>query len=411
MKNHSYDIIIIGGGIAGLYTGYNILQKYPNKSFIILEKNKKKFLGGRMGNHTFYGEKVVIGAGVGRKKKDKLLVQLINELCIKYHEFKVMINYADSVKRINVKDVIEKLKKIYESKISISKPKPQTFKEFAEPILGKEDYKNFLISSGYTDYENEDIRDTLYNYGMDDNIPGWAGLSIPWDELINTLCKKIGTENIKTNKNVISIKKPNNIYQVKTDKGIIYSAQTVIIATPINVLKKLLPMTTPPPIYNEIHGQPFLRVYGKFSKSSCEILKSLIPVQTVVNGPLHKIIPINSEKGIYMIAYSDNKDALFLEKHTANIKKNRLFFTKLLEKAFDLQQNTLKLISMIHFFWPIGTHYYDPLSNAYTSRDEFIKDAQNPMKNLYVVGEMISNNQGWTEGALESVKEIFHSDI
>ena len=83
----------------------------------------------------------------------------------------------------------------------------------------------------------------------------------------------------------------------------------------------------------------------------------------------------------------------------------------MLEKAFDLPQNTLKLISMIHFFWRIGTHYYDPLSNAYTSRDEFIKDAQNPMKNLYVVGEMISNNQGWTEGALESVKEIFHSDI
>jgi len=43
MKNHSYDIIIIGGGIAGLYTGYNILQKYPNKSFVILEKNKKNF--------------------------------------------------------------------------------------------------------------------------------------------------------------------------------------------------------------------------------------------------------------------------------------------------------------------------------------------------------------------------------
>ena len=114
MKNHSYDIIIIGGGIAGLYTAYNILQKYPNKSFVILEKNKRKFLGGRMGNHIFYGEKVVIGAGIGRKKKDKLLVQLINELGIKYHEFKVMINYADSVKRINVKDVIEKLKKIYE---------------------------------------------------------------------------------------------------------------------------------------------------------------------------------------------------------------------------------------------------------------------------------------------------------
>ncbi len=410
MKN-SYDIIIIGGGIAGLYTGYNILQKYPNKSFVILEKNKKKFLGGRMGNHTFYGEKVVIGAGIGRKNKDKLLIQLLNELGVKYHEFKVMINYADSVKRINVKNVIEKLKEIYESKISLSKPKPQTFKEFAEPQLGKEDYQNFLISSGYTDYENEDIRDTLYNYGMDDNMPGWTGLSIPWDELIHRLCKKIGKENIKTNKNVVSIKRLNNIYQMKTDRGRIYSAQTVIIATPIDKLKKLLPMTTIPSIYNEIHGQPFLRVYGKFAKSSCEILKGLITAQTVVSGPLHKIIPINPEKGVYMIGYSDNKDALFLEKHTANTKKNRLFFTRLIEKAFNLPPNTLKLISMIHFFWPIGTHYYDPLSNAYTSRNEFIENAQNPMKNLYVVGEMISNNQGWTEGALESVKAILHSDI
>ena len=411
MKNHSYDIIIIGGGIAGLYTGYNILQKYPNKSFVILEKNKKKFLGGRMGNHTFYGEKVVIGAGIGRKNKDKLLIQLLNELGVKYHEFKVMINYADSVKRINVKNVIEKLKEIYESKISLSKPKPQTFKEFAEPQLGKEDYQNFLTSSGYTDYENEDIRDTLYNYGMDDNVPGWTGLSIPWDELIHRLCKKIGKENIKTNKNVVSIKRLNNIYQMKTDRGRIYSAQTVIIATPIDKLKKLLPMTTIPSIYNEIHGQPFLRVYGKFAKSSCEILKGLITAQTVVNGPLHKIIPINPEKGVYMIGYSDNKDALFLEKHTANTKKNRLFFTRLIEKAFNLPPNTLKLISMIHFFWPIGTHYYDPLSNAYTSRNEFIENAQNPMKNLYVVGEMISNNQGWTEGALESVKAILYSDI
>jgi hypothetical protein len=246
---------------------------------------------------------------------------------------------------------------------------------------------------------------------MDDNVPGWTGLSIPWDELIHRLCKKIGKENIKTNKNVVSIKRLNNIYQMKTDRGRIYSAQTVIIATPIDKLKKLLPMTTIPSIYNEIHGQPFLRIYGKFAKSSCDILKGLITAQTVVNGPLHKIIPINPEKGVYMIGYSDNKDALFLEKHTANTKKNRLFFTRLIEKAFNLPPNTLKLISMIHFFWPIGTHYYDPLSSAYTSRNEFIKNAQNPMKNLYVVGEMISNNQGWTEGALESVKAILHSDI
>jgi monoamine oxidase len=30
------------------------------------------------------------------------------------------------------------------------------------------------------------------------------------------------------------------------------------------------------------------------------------------------------------------------------------------------------------------------------------------MKNIYVVGEMISHKQGWTEGALESVEKIIN---
>ena len=31
------------------------------------------------------------------------------------------------------------------------------------------------------------------------------------------------------------------------------------------------------------------------------------------------------------------------------------------------------------------------------------------MKNMYVIGEAFSNNQGWTEGALESVNNIIHN--
>ena len=38
-----YDIIIIGSGIAGLYAAYNIKKTSPNTSFLILEKNKKKY--------------------------------------------------------------------------------------------------------------------------------------------------------------------------------------------------------------------------------------------------------------------------------------------------------------------------------------------------------------------------------
>ena len=68
-----YDIIIIGSGISGLYAAYNIQKMSPSTSFIILEKHKQKWIGGRTNNDMFYGTQLVTGAGVGRKKKDKLL--------------------------------------------------------------------------------------------------------------------------------------------------------------------------------------------------------------------------------------------------------------------------------------------------------------------------------------------------
>ena len=93
-KKHSYDIIIIGSGIAGLYSAYNIQRLAPNKSFLVLEKYKKNWIGGRINNEEFYGTTVVTGAGIGRKDKDHLLQALLKELHIEYTDFKLDVNYA-----------------------------------------------------------------------------------------------------------------------------------------------------------------------------------------------------------------------------------------------------------------------------------------------------------------------------
>jgi hypothetical protein len=66
----------------------------------------------------------------------------------------------------------------------------------------------------------------------------------------------------------------------------------------------------------------------------------------------------------------------------------------------------LKIIAIKDFYWPIGTHYYEPLPNNFKNRKEFIKKAQTPLPGMVVVGEMISMNQGWTQGALESVDAV-----
>ena len=66
MSDKYYDIIIIGSGMAGLYSAYNILKMSPNTSFLILEKHKKQWIGGRTSNETFYGTQIVTGAGIAQ---------------------------------------------------------------------------------------------------------------------------------------------------------------------------------------------------------------------------------------------------------------------------------------------------------------------------------------------------------
>jgi protoporphyrinogen oxidase len=62
-----YDIIIVGSGMSGLYSAYNIKKTSPKTTFLILEKYNKQWLGGRTSNEVFYGTEIVTGAGIGRK--------------------------------------------------------------------------------------------------------------------------------------------------------------------------------------------------------------------------------------------------------------------------------------------------------------------------------------------------------
>jgi hypothetical protein len=418
------DHIIIGAGIAGLYAAYQL--KRQNKSFIILEKSSKKDIGGRMGSPLFHGTRVAKGAGVGRKRKDKLLIQLLDELKVPYTEYKSRHQYADTISPdCNVKETFLYLKHSYENSKEFifrrsgtrgggageprfpahsyenSNHKSDTFKGFAEPLLGKRQYQHFITCVGYTDYENEDVESTLYDYGFDDNYLNWTGLSIPWDVLLTRLIETIGAHNIHHNTEVTDILKDqtNNNYVIHTVRGKTYTAPHLIIAVTITPLRKLLPAV---PEYKHIRSQPFLRIYGKFSKASIPFMEEKVAVLTVVPGPLYKIIPINPDDGIYMIVYTDNKGALALKGHKENTPENRRYLCGQLERALGLPSEALTLLSIVDFYWEDGTHYYTPLPEAYGSREEFIYRAQHPYPNMLVIGEAVSQNQGWVEGALKA---------
>ena len=391
-----YDIIIIGSGISGLYAAYNIKKMSPDKSFLILEKYKKQWIGGRTSDEMFYGTEVVTGAGIGRKKKDKLLHKLLDELGLETSEFTVKPHYSAMIQHLDVKNVMDRLRYEYTG--------PQTtFKAFATGVLGEKTYEQFLLSAGYTDFEKEDAHDTLYHYGMEDNYCCSKGFTVPWRKLVMKLADEIGESNFKFSSDVSKISKTDGGFVIDTEGGKKYTCNKVIVATTITGIRKLLPK----PIYNEIEGQPFLRLYGKFSKSSIPIMNEYVKGYTFLPGPLQKILPINPDAGIYMIAYNDNNNTLALKNNLENTKENRALYCYLLEKSLGIPADSLNLIAIKDFYWPVGTHYYKPLDESiYKDRSKFIDIAQHPEKGILVVGEVVSKNQGWAEGALDSVRAV-----
>jgi len=407
MSTNYYDIIIIGSGMSGLFSAYNIKKIAPNASFLILEKHKKQWIGGRTSNEMFYGTEIVTGAGVGRKNKDTLLIKLMNEIGIKYTQYESNINYSKTFIPVDVGKIIKKLKIEYNKHPELHN---KTFKEFFIKILGEKLYKTFTISTGYTDYENADLHETLYNYGMDDNKGGWTGLHIPWKNMVDRLYHIIGKNHFRFSNGAIEIKNMNQkpcLFQIKTENGTLYNCNRVIVATTITGIQKLIPdASSKTSLYQQIRPQPFLRLYAKFNKESSEIMKKYVTGYTIVPGPLQKIIPMDSNKGVYMIAYSDNYNAILQKNYLSNTFENHDLYCDLIEESLGIPRGQLKITAIKDYYWPVGTHYYEPLKRPFKTRNDFVYKAQHPYNGMLVVGEAISRHQGWTEGALESVKLV-----
>ena len=415
-KMPTHDIIIVGAGIAGLYSAYQILKQAPDTSVLILEICPKSEIGGRMGNDLFYGASVVKGAGIGRKKTDVLLASLLKELGIKTHEFTVDHKFSPLIQDqvVDVNQTVAFLRRIYKSLNPIQNLQTQnpiqTFKEFATEHLGERLYRQFVLSTGYTDYEDADVYSVLYLYQMDNNASGWTAFDVPWSELVDQLKIRVGPHRIKTGHEVVSIHYNDCKFDVlTTNKQNVFCAKKVIVATRIDTVKRLFPGM---PVYKQIQGQPFLYVYAKFNKESAALLKQWVPTYTVVEPPLQKIIPMNPNKGVYMIAYSDNQNATRLKPYLDETREsNKRYFERQLERALGINTNTLHIIAFTSYYWKIGTHYCEPLDPTnYRNLQQMLNRAQHPVPGIVVVGEAVSAHQGWTEGALESVDRVLTRD-
>ncbi len=408
-----YDYIIVGAGIAGLYAYERLIAegkktasgeklKAGTNKILVLEASNK--VGGRMGQDTFYNTLVSIGAGIGRKSKDKLLQKLLKKHDIKTSEFPVHKRWLTNIQEEEARDIITKLKHMYHP----SQDAGSTFRDYASKILGQPLYNKFMKHYEYTDMQYADAYETLFYYGLEDNNNGWTGISIPWNKLLEKMTPP--KSDIVLNHRVEKLQRDREHSSFESGGVWLidgkYMCKNVIIATTISTLRKLLPMHRQ--IYKQIESQPFMRIYGKFGKESSEILKEATQqTSVIVNNQVKRIIPINYDSGVYMVVYSDNANAEYINDHVqGNDSESREWLCRKLEQALRLEINTLTMTAIKKYYWCEGTHYYIPFSGS-ESYETWITKAKNPEAGIYVVGEMISRDQGWVEGALQSVDNVF----
>ena len=178
----TYDYIIIGGGIAGLYCRY-LLSDYK-----VLLIEKEKYLGGRGIEINFHNEQIKLGAGIAAPH-NKHLIKLLNKLKIKYQKVIGDINVAFKTD-FNINKSIDMIIKKYNSLKKEANPdiKDLTVKEFIIKYFGKKFFEEYSLQAEYTDFFNSDLEYYIKYYPiLDHKISKYSIIFLSWQNLIDKL--------------------------------------------------------------------------------------------------------------------------------------------------------------------------------------------------------------------------------
>ena len=437
-----YDYIILGGGIAGLYTIYKLSNQYPNQMFLLLEKTNR--LGGRVHSvplHPTNDPAFILEAGAGRFSQHHANLQkLIQELGLSdkirnasanAEYFPIPNKKKDQEKDQDNESIFSQTYRLVEdsvlgesklsklvAKVIISSKlqsreylQKRNFLSYAKTVITTPEIHHIESSFGYYSelvmMNAYDAIQLMQQLSPDNKFHVLSGgLSQIIDSLVERI-KKNPNATLSTNQEVQTIhpkpKTSTQEYLIKT-KTNIFLARTVLCALPKQALEKLS-------IFQPIHKTllskilcgKLCRIYARFHPTEEIWFKDLPKITT--NNNLRMVIPMNPKKGLIMISYSDNKYADFWYRLYQKGK------TPLIEELRkEIRQTTGKIIPEpmeIHvFYWSCGVGYWGIGANSEEISQKMIQPlTKHP--NIYCCGEHFSEkNQQWMEGALETSQKV-----
>jgi len=197
-----------------------------------------------------------------------------------------------------------------------------------------------------------------------------------------------------------------HMYEVVGEKGkkeeqvpFAIKAKRVVVAT-CRCTAGSFPSLKSLPLFKLLDTEPLIRIYAVYPKVKGKVWFAGMG-KVITDSPLRHVIPINEEKGLIMISYTDGKDCEFWSKLEQKDLEKKMSVE--VEKVFGKVPAPLYL--KMHE-WGAGCTYWKPGKYNPVEMGELALQPMAAYPNLHLCGESYSMQQAWIEGALESAEGL-----
>lgn len=381
-----YDAVVIGGGLAGLYTAYRLQSK--GMTCVLVESSRR--LGGRvMSKKTTDG--VVYECGAAKLlPSHKHTIGLIKELGFSTKDlvkFKKIITLKDIQERGILDDILNEIVKGVKRErydIAIN----QTLKDWMTHKFPKDTIEYVLKASGYPHLFEHCNAHCGVHYIKRDLL---AKELITFTPGLSSIITRLEEKFKEMGGKVIKGKKVHSLLHLPNGQGIKVAGLTthaIVFAVPPRQLKCIKGLSKG--VYDacdRVISIPLLRVFAHGDLG-------IIPY-THIGNEVQRMMS-RSDK-FYQLVYASDRNAVFWKKDVKGSFKET--YCKLVG-ASRPQCRTIHNVEP--HYWPQGVHLWGPGSDGALVWE----DLKRGQKNIWVVGEAFCPYQRWMESAVLTAKDV-----
>jgi hypothetical protein len=414
--DNSWDILIVGAGLAGLRIGIETLKQSPHIKCCILEQYD--YVGGRV--FTFRKNVPGIGkisweSGAGRISKDhKKVLGLLQSYDLHTAPIHSETEYISTSTMVLTENHFSDLISVYLDPLRALNPSvlaQHTLGELLHKTIGVTSAKNFYLQFPYFSEIHvlrADCALESFHSEMSSNKGFFVckeGLSSLTDAMHKEFVKRGGTVLLNTTLERVTYHHGLQELHCKSgNSSITYIAPIAVLALHHAALKKIDGIRTYDGL-KHLKMEPLLRMYAIFPITNNKSWFSGMP-HTVTDSPIRYIIPIDPSRGIIMISYTDGGDTRHWKKDDEDRvmqEIRRLFPDKTIPDPIYFKQH----------LWGAGCTYWTP--GAYDVKT-VSQQSLHPMPRIYpglfMCGESFAIHQCWMESALDQADKLLkHSSF